>query len=426
MYLTAGALGRKRPQNVVWILSAALIYSILCSGAVAAALFLLAPEIATLWIGDLQTSDAIRLLAAFLPVSCLCGVMTGYFTAANRIGTLAAVEVAEQLCSMAVTAAALILWAGDDTIRACQAVIIGSCAGALLTLACLVILRLREKPPRGSPIAVTRELLDTAVPLALADDLKAGISTVENLMVPKRLALYTADSLALFGTICGMVFPILMFPAAILFGLTELLIPEMARCNAAGNKRRILYLMRRSLRLALVYGTLCSGILYLAAPQICLALYGSAQAGIYLRWFAPLTVMLYCDIVTDAMIKGLGQQKASVRYNILTSVMDVTFLFFLLPKHGVKGYFLSFLITHAVNFLLSIRRLMKITQQSISVLAPTATLACGVGAVVASAALDSPLLRCLSFAAILSCLLFMLRVLSKEDLQWIKGLVHKK
>lgn len=40
--------------------------------------------------------------------------MTGYFTAANRIGTLAAVEAAEQLCSMVVTMAVLTLWAGDD------------------------------------------------------------------------------------------------------------------------------------------------------------------------------------------------------------------------------------------------------------------------------------------------------------------------
>ena len=40
--------------------------------------------------------------------------MTGYFTASNRIGTLAAVEVVEQLCSMAVTMGALSIWTGND------------------------------------------------------------------------------------------------------------------------------------------------------------------------------------------------------------------------------------------------------------------------------------------------------------------------
>ena len=105
MYLTAEELGKKRPGNVTWVLSGCFVYSILCSTAVAAALYFLAPALAENWIGDVRTVNSLRLFAAFLPVSCLCGVMTGYFTAANRIGTLAAVEAAEQLCSMVVTMA---------------------------------------------------------------------------------------------------------------------------------------------------------------------------------------------------------------------------------------------------------------------------------------------------------------------------------
>ena len=426
MYLTAEELGKRRPGNVTWVLSGTFLYSILCSGAVGALLYHFAPVIAQYWIGDTRTTEAIRLLAAFLPVSCLCGVMTGYFTSANRIGTLAAVEVAEQLCSMAATVAALTVWAGSDPGRSCQAVVLGSCAGALLTLSCLVLLRLRERVTIGPRIPIARRLADTAVPLALADDLKAGISTLENLMVPKRLALYTSDSLALFGTVCGMVFPVQMFPAAILFGLTELLIPELARCNAAGSRRRISYLMGRSLRVALIYGTLCAGVLFLAAPELCQSLYDSTQAGIYLRWFAPLTVMLYCDIVTDAMIKGLGQQKASVRYNILTSSMDVAFLYILLPKYGIAGYYFSFLITHLINFILSLRRLMKITGEQISLQVPLLTAAAAIAAVWAAHFVASPIPRCGAYIAIVLCLLFLMKILSKEDLRWLRGLICKK
>ena len=426
MYLVAEELGKKRPKSTPWILSGCLGYSIVCSGTAAALLYFLAPTIASDWIGDSRTLDAIRLLAAFLPVSCLCGVFSGYFIAANRVGTLAAVEVAEQLLSMAVTASALIFWAHSDPGKACQAVVLGSCAGALLTLAALVILRIKERSQAGSKIPVAKRLLNTALPLALADDLKAGISTLENLMVPKRLALYTAGSLALFGTVCGMVFPILMFPAAILFGLTELLIPEMARCNAAGSNLRVHYLMHRSLRLALIYGTLCSGILYLAAPELCLSLYKSNEAGTYLRWFAPLTVMLYCDIVTDAMVKGLGQQKVSVRYNILTSAMDVAFLFVLLPKFGIQGYFISFLVTHALNFYLSLGRLIKITEQKIDLPAAVITITCALAAVGICGSVPSPWLRCLTFGGVFFSMLFLLRILNREDIHWLKGLVCKK
>ncbi len=426
MYLTAEELGRKRPGNVCWVLSGCVLYSILCSGAVGISVYLTAPIIAKNWIGDVRAVDAIRLFAAFLPVSCLTGVMTGYFTAANRIGTLAAVEVAEQFCSMAVTVTLLNFWAGTDPSKACQSVVFGGCAGALLTLSCLVILRHREHSPTSPRIPIAHRLADTAVPLALADDLKAGISTVENLMVPKRLALYAANPLALFGTVCGMVFPILMFPAAILFGLTELLIPELARCNAAGSRERIRYIMHRSLRVTLIYGTICSGILFLAAPELCNALYGSTEAGQFLRWFAPLAVMLYCDIITDAMIKGLGQQKASVRYNILTSTMDVALLFFLLPKYGIRGYFFSFLVTHLLNFGLSIRRLMKITDGTIRTHIPALTIATAIGLVLVCGSIGAPVIRCLAFLVVLICALFLLRILDREDLIWLRGLIRKK
>ena len=427
MYLTAEEIGRKKPQNVTWVLSGCTVYSILFSTAVGGFVYLSAPFLAENWIGDSQTVSALRLFAAFLPVNCLTGVMVGYFTGASRIGTLAAVEVAEQLCTMVCTVLLLTVWAGHDAARSCQAVIMGSGLGGCLTLCSLMLLRLLEKPKTGVRIPIAGRLCQTALPLAVADDLRTGISTVENLMVPKRLALYpgVVSPLAAFGTVCGMVFPVLMFPAAILFGLTELLVPELARCRAAGNSRRIAHLVRRSLQIALIYGTLCGGILFLTAKELCLQLYSNADAGQYLRWFAPLTIMLYCDNVTDAMIKGLGQQQASVRYNILTNSMDVALLYVLLPRYGIVGYFASFLVTHAINFFLSLRRLLRITRLRISPRTPVLTLSAALAAVCVARFASTPLLRACGYGAVLISLLFLLGIIDREDLIWLKGLVIK-
>ena len=428
MYLTAEELGKKRAGKVAWILSGCLLYSIICSGLIAGGLYGFAPILAKSWIGDTQTVGAIRLLAAFLPISCLTGVMTGYFTAANRIGTLAAVEVAEQLLSMSVTMTVLTFWAGNDPGRACQSIVLGSGISACFTLTCLVILRIKERAQTDTQIPVRSRLLQTAVPLALADDLKSGISTTENLMVPKRLALYPgADNpLAAFGTVCGMVFPVLMFPAAILFGLAELLIPELARCSAANSGERIRYLVKRSLRVAMLYGCIFCGLMYLVAEDLCLTLYENPEAGRQLRLYALLIPVLYCDAITDAMTKGLGQQKACVRYNIITSSMDVLFLYLLLPHYGMHGYFFSFLVTHLLNFLLSLRRLLKIVGNIICWKVPILAGASTFFAVWASGHLQTPALQSGSFIIILTCLLFLLRVLGKEDLFWLKGLVIKK
>lgn len=428
MYLTAEELGRMQEKNVTWVLSGCVLYSMLFSTAVGAVVYFLSPFLADSWIGNGETADSIRSFAMFLPISCLSGVMVGYFTGAGRIGTLAAVEIAEQLCAMVCTMALLALWAGHDPEKSCQAVVMGSGLGTCLTLGCLVILRLRERPEAGRRIPIAKRLAQTAVPLALADDLRTGISTVENLMVPKRLALYSgaASPLAAFGTVCGMVFPVLMFPAAILFGLTELLVPELARCRAAGSRARISHLVQKSLRLALLFGTACAGVLFLVAKELCAALYSSTDAGTYLRWFSPLAVLLYCDAVTDAMIKGLGQQKVSVRYNILTNTLDVVFLYILLPKLGISGYFISFLVTHLLNFALSLGQLLKITRERIPLRIPALTLSTAVAAVWMARFVAHPVLRSGAYLVILTCSLFLLKILNQEDIAWIRGLIYKK
>ena len=425
MYLTAEELGKNRAGNVTWVLSGCYLYSILFSGAVAAALYLFAPQVARSWIGDERTVDSLRLLAAFLPVSCLCGVMTGYFTAAKRIGTLAAVEVAEQCCSMGLTMLLLHFWAGENPGKACLAVVLGSNLGASLTLICLMILRLLERPCTGNRIPVARRLIDTALPLAAADDLRTGISTVENLMVPKRLALNSLveDPLAAFGIVSGMVFPVLMFPACILYGLAELLIPELARCAAAGSRGRISYLVRRSLRVAMLYGVLFGGLLFLTAAPLCQKLYDSTEAGRFLKAYALLVPMLYCDIITDAMTKGLGQQKICVRYNILTNSLDVLFLYFLLPKYGMNGYFISFFLTHLLNFILSLRRLLKITGERLSPSAPILTAAGCLVSLWLVSHLSEAGLQAAVFPIVLGAVLYLLQVINREDLHWVRGLV---
>lgn len=425
MYLTAEELGKKRPWNVTWILSACFLYSILCSSLISICLSIFAPWIAQNWIGDIRTVTALRLYACFIPVTCLCGVMIGYFTAANRIGTLAIIEVAEQFLYISVCILTLAFWAGTDPSRACQGLILASGLSTCLTLLCLIILRIREKPQKRLPIPVKSRLLYTAIPLALADDLRIGISTTENLMVPKRLALYpgTRDPLALFGTVCGMVFPILMFPAAILFGLAELLIPELARCAAAGSTQRITYLTQRSLKIALLYGCICCGLEFLLAEELTLRLYKTSDASTYLRLYALLIPMLYCDSITDAMTKGLGQQKACVRYNIITSSLDVIFLYLLLPKYGMMGYFLSFLVTHLLNFLLSLRRLTKITGRVFSPVTPLFSGLSTAASMWAASFVSSPAARCCAFLLLLGCSLSLSGVLKREDARWLKGLL---
>ena len=175
-----------------------------------------------------------------------------------------------------------------------------------------------------------------------------------------------------------------------------------------------------------MYGLGFCGLLVLLSDSLCLWLYDSLEAAPQLRLYALLVPMLYCDAVTDAMTKGLGQQKVCVRYNIITSAMDVAFLYLLLPKYGMTGYFASFFITHLVNFLLSLRRLLKITGQRFPFHTPALAVSGCLLAIFAAGFVETMLLQVMAYLALLGSTLYLSGLFRKEDARWLIGLIHKE
>lgn len=432
MYLTAEEIGRGHGA-VGQVRDTCFVYSLCFSCLMALGVYFFAPAIAEGWIGDRQTVAALRVFALFLPVVCLVGVMTGCFTAAGRIRELVVTELLEQGVCMALTVALLANWAHHDPGRSCTAVVAGSSLSSALTLGILLTLWYRRRSAEEEKREpMVRRLLQVALPLAVADDLRMGINTVENLIVPRRLSRYphSAVPLADYGIVCGMVFPVLMFPASILFSLSELLVPELSRCAAGNRKRRISYLTGRSLRVALLYGLAAGGVLYTAANSLGILLYDNPAVGVQLKKFALLAPMLYVDAVTDANIKGMGQQVACVRYNTLTSFLDVVFLWILLPRYGLDGYFASFLGTHALNFFLSVRRLRRVTGFApdlgqVARAVAAASFAAWMGRFLPQAqGMGGVLFQAAGFLGLFGLAGILLGAFTREDMAWVRGLVH--
>ena len=435
MYLAAEVLGRGRPQGIHAVLSGCFRYGLLCGALTAVGLWQLTPRLAGGWIGDMAAAPALYLSALYLPIGCLCGIMTGYFTAAGRIRDLVAVEFLEQACAMSVTFLLLAHWAGEDSGRACFSVTAGACSAGLCSLLSLLFLHHGSIPKPAAPLPPPYgRIVKMALPLGLADTLRAGLSMVENLLIPKRLALFagTVNALADYGVLHGMVFPVLMFPAAILFSLSELLVPEFSRCAAGGRRKRVRYLARRSLRVSLLFGLAAGGFLFVWAGALGEILYENDAVGVYLRLYAPFVPILYMDSVVDAMCKGLGQQNANVRYNILTTLLDVVLLWGLLPRLGMSGYYFSFALSHLVNFALSLRRLLKVSEIGLSLGTPLRGMLATAAAALAAALLSRRLGLAglagpgLCYLALLAACWSLFQVVDQEDLRWLWSLGRQK
>lgn len=366
MYLCAEEYGKRRPDGAMAALRLCTARGLLISGIAGAALFFLSDTLAEVWVQDLRAAESLRILGVSLPLNCLISIWAGYFTACDRVRELVVVEIAERILSLAATFLLLIFWAKDDTERACCAILLGGIAASIVTALWMAALirRGNRGVPRTKGFFLKRRLFRLCIPLALNEYLRAGLATLEQFLIPFGLAHYSGSrdaSMASYGTISGMVFPILMFPAAILYALSDLLIPELARCRGAYDDGRIRRLVKRCLSATFAFAAVVSLVMFVFSETLGMAVYHSEDAGRYLRLFAPMILFLYTDAITDGMCKGLGQQVACVRCNTVTSLLDVIFLYLLLPRFGIGGYYFSFVITHLINFAVSLHILLKVT-----------------------------------------------------------------
>lgn len=368
MYLCAEEYGLQRFHGV----RQATIWCILSGLALSAVIGLVLAGfsniIAISWVQDVRAASSLRLLGLSLPLSCLSAILSGYFTACNQVKRLVAVELADRIATVGLTAWLLTTGNHKDVEHACLCIVGGGVLASLGSVAVLIVMMIRNfrnACRKNENLSMGKRLGRLCVPLALNDYLRSGLGTLEQFLIPRglgRSGQSQEQALAAYGTIQGMVFPVMMFPSTVLYAISDLLVPELARCRAQCAQSRIDHLIGTCLRMGLLYAGIIAGLLFVLGRPLGILIYGSNDAGAYLRIFAPMVLMLYMDCIVDGMHKGMGQQVYCVKVNTLTSFLDVVFLFVLLPKFGITGYFISFLVTHAINFYLSIRKLLQLAK----------------------------------------------------------------
>ena len=432
MYLCAEEHGHGRTGGIRCAANRCLTVTLLLGGFAGAALILLSEPIATHWLSEPAAAASLRLIGFFLPVLCMNSVMTGYFTACGKIRAMVAIEVTERIACVLLTV--LLLRRAATSEASCLAFFAGSSlttAASFLAMYTIYRRDCRSFAPIPNHLHMGRRMLRLCLPLAANDYLRSGLSTMENLLIPRGLRRYGASgesAMASYGVIHGMVFPVLMFSAAILYSLADVLVPELSRCVAEGNRVRIRRLTDRCLRWGFLFSAAVAGLLGSLAYPLGQLLYRNEEAGLYLTLLSPMVLILYLDTIVDGMHKGLGQQLYCVRYNTLTSFLDVVLLFLLLPRWGITGFLFSFTVTHLLNFWLSIRRLVQVTAYRLPL---SFAMRAGVSALAAAAVIRkllpcavSGLISLVAGTGFLLCygiLLLILNVISAEDLFHIRA-----
>ena len=343
-----------------------MIYALIFGCSACLLTFFGAQPIGFLWIGDARAVNSVRLFSFALPMISLSCVLNGCFVANGQVWKSAAVQVIEQLVNVCAVILILRGTADGDIAQSCAAIAKGNLladAASLLIAAALFFISPPAAGSAGSG-ALTGRMLRIALPLAVSAYARTGLSTVQHLLVPRKLresGLTADDALRGYGTVTGMVFPLILFPACLMNALAEMTVPVLTEAQMRGDNALISRTVRRLLRCAALFSLAVALFLLLCADALGNLVYRSASVGRWIRLLVPLVPVMYLDIVVDGCLKGLGEMARSMRYNVSEALIGLILTVTLLPRLGMKGYLIMLFFCEILNFSLSFARLRHIT-----------------------------------------------------------------
>ena len=367
--LVSEEIGRERDWGIRGAMRRCFVYSLLFGTAAFLVLRYCAEMIGFLWIGDARTVRALRIMAYAMPMVSICSAISGYFTACGRVWKPTLVHFFEQIVTIALVAVFLEHSPAGDIEKNCSAVMLGTVCGDAISLAAMLLFYITDRGRHSAsgrpPLGLTSRMLKIALPLAFSAYARSALSTLEHLLVPRglRSAGFSADrALSDYGTIQGMVMPIISFPACFLMALAELIIPELTEAQVQGRHEEIAKTVKSLLKKGAGYSLAVALVIFIFAERLGILIYSSPDAGHFLRLLAPLIPIMYTDMLCDGCLKGLGQQLWNMGINILDALLGVLLVWRLLPVYALTGYICIIYFNECLNFALSMTRLRKIVR----------------------------------------------------------------
>ncbi len=364
--LLSEEFGKPGGGNAAGAVARCLLYAAVSGSAACLLTYCTAERIGFLWLGDARTVRCLRLLAFTLPMISLSCVLNGFFIARGKAWKSAAAQVAEQVVNVCCVMLLLRGVDGRDMERCCVAIARGNLLADAVSLLLVLGCFLTELPTLrsgGARSGLTGRMLGIAVPLAVSAYARTGLTTLENILIPRKLrssGLSAEGALGGYGIIHGMVFPVITFPSCLLVALAELTVPELTAAQVRGDAAYIRKAVSELLRMTALFSAAAALILYLASDAVGQYVYHNAEVGRYVRLLSPLVPLMYLDIVTDGCLKGLGQMLWSMSLNVCESLAGVALVVALLPRYALRGYVLVLFFCECFNFALSYARLKKL------------------------------------------------------------------
>lgn len=369
--LVSSHLARKEHSCARYVLRFCLALAGVLGLLAGGVLYFGAGPISTVLLKDQNAAFSLRILAPGLVFMSLSSCFRGYFLAVSKVSKPAIAMIIEQLTRMIVITAFMGIWLPLGIKFSCAAAVIGMTVGEILSALYLYVVYLRSRSilTEGNDCpfrrrTLTKSILGISIPVALSSYLQSSLRLIENILLPNSLKKYEGNAnsgMGIYGSLKGMVMPLLMFPSVFLSSLSTSLVPEISRSVSVNNTKRVNTTLNRVIKITLLSSILIVTVFLTFSHEIGLALYKSEDVGRMLALLSPLCPFMYLEMVVSGVLRGLNEQLSSLKYNTVDSVMRIILIFLIVPNKGLYGFIVIMYLSNIYTSMSSVSRLLKVT-----------------------------------------------------------------
>ncbi len=329
-------------------------------------LYLFSPFISLKLLANEHTLSSLKILSLSLPFTAMSSALGGIFIALRKsyFNVVAGIFCFIVKIVISVFLLSFLPFSLENSCISISGGLTLSEFFAFLLSLILYITANKKEHPRKRCSGTAKSILSVSLPIAFSSYVRSALSTAEQLLIPRGLIKYgKSETAALgeYGLIKGMVLPVILMPSSILYSFSGLLVPELSAAKLSGQKNTTQRILTSVFSLTLIYSVAVCGILMFFSEDISLLLYKSSVPAVYIKILAPLTLVMYLDGAVDNVLKGLGEQVYCMKVNILDAFLSLVLVFVLVPIMGINGYVFTILISEIFNTILSVIKLLRIT-----------------------------------------------------------------
>ena len=351
----SGTEKKRRHQYLYYGLAFALSISLICSYFV----YTHADWIAVRFLSEARTAPLLGVLAVSFPLSAAHACINGYFFGKSQTAIPASSQLVEQLVRVSVVyvCCTSFLATGDEPDLAFIAW--GACIGeaAALFVAGLALIFGKHRESDGTKLIshphnhdknILAALLKMAIPLNANRLAVNFLQSIESIRIPMMLQLSgMSDSAALstYGILTGMALPVLFFPGAFTGALSAMLLPAISEAHSKNDKERIRTVTVNATFFVVFAGLLFGILFFMFSGFLGNVIFKEPLAGVYIRALCLLCPFMYVNGIFSSILQGMGRAMDIFFINITGLLIRLAFVFFLIPRLGIKGYLTGLLVS---------------------------------------------------------------------------------